>query len=286
MSLPDGVSLREATHDDLPAIAALRRGADWSVHDWAMRAVVGAADATFVIAVADGRPVAMGSGIAYRPALGFIGNMVVVDDFRRRGVGTAILDSVVEWLERAGCTRLELNATPDGSLLYARHGFVSRGISRFARVPRAAVAARHDARVRPMRRDDQANLAAFDAPRFGGDRSRLLGVLADESVARGFVADVGGTLGGFAFLQADDRRLGPMVADAPGVAAALIAAVFAAHPHLADVRVNLPPGNESGAAWLAGLGIDVESWDGRMARGPDVPRRDEAIYQMTVGPLG
>jgi hypothetical protein len=52
------------------------------------------------------------------------------------------------------------------------------------------------------------------------------------------------------------------------------------------MRLNLPPSNEVGAAWLRDLGVAAEAWGGRMARGPDVPRRDDTIYQMTVGPLG
>jgi hypothetical protein len=51
-------------------------------------------------------------------------------------------------------------------------------------------------------------------------------------------------------------------------------------------RLNLPPGNRPGAEWLRGMGVVVEPWDGRMARGPQVPRRDDTIYGMTVGALG
>ena len=61
---------------------------------------------------------------------------------------------------------------------------------------------------------------------------------------------------------------------------------FNAMPALEELRLNLPPENREGADWMRGLGVEVEEWDGRMARGPQVPRRPETIYAMTVGPLG
>ena len=44
------------------------------------------------------RIVGVGSGICVR-ALGFVGNMIVAEGHRRRGVGSAILDAVVDFLE-------------------------------------------------------------------------------------------------------------------------------------------------------------------------------------------
>ena len=51
MSLPDGLSLRDATAADLPAIADLRLAAGWTVHEWALRIVIGVPHARFVVAV-------------------------------------------------------------------------------------------------------------------------------------------------------------------------------------------------------------------------------------------
>ena len=288
MPLRTDLSIRDATLDDLPAIVALRESVGWTPHDWAMRAVIGQPDAVFVVAeTGDGELAAMGSGIAYAPALGFIGNMVVAEGRRRRGVGSEILEHVTAWLQRAGCHRFELNATDEGRPLYERHGFVSRGTSFAAGISRRALrrlGRLHD--TRPIDAGDMDRLASYDRPRFGGDRSRLLALLATDGVARGYVVERDGAIEGFAFVQAEEQRIGPMVADSPEVAASLVAAVFEDRPALADVRLNLPPGNAAGAAWLRRVRVAAMDWDGRMARGPDVPRRDDTIYQMTVGPLG
>ena len=287
MTLQTDLTLRDATTDDVPAIAAMRAEIGWAVHEWALRAVIGQPHARCVVVTdVDGDLAGVGSGIAYGP-LGFVGNMVVAEAHRRRGVGTAILDDVAGWLESAGCTRLELNATDDGQHLYARHGFASRGWSAVTRVPRSTtLSGDPTVRTRPATPDDLDAVVAYDAPRFGGDRRPVLALLLADPACRAALAERDGAIVGLAVLQLDETRLGPLVADDPTIAAVLLGWAFASAPATDEMRLNLPPGNGVGAAWLRELGVATDPWDGRMARGPDVPRRDDAIYQMVVGPLG
>ena len=287
MSLPPDLSLRDATLDDLPAIAALRESVGWGVADWALRAVIGQPGARCLVAVDGGGALAgVGSGIVYGP-LGFIGNMIVAEAHRRRGVGSAILHAVTVFLEGAGCTRLELNATSDGRPLYERHGFRSRGRSATARIGRGLDLGHDpDHAIREASVDEVDALAAYDRPRFGGDRRVLLDLLLRERAARTLVADGPSGIAGYACVRTDDARIGPMVADAPSTAGALLRAGFELLPGAADVRLNLPPNNRPGAAWLQSLGVELEPWDGRMGRGPAIPRRDATVYGMAIGALG
>jgi GNAT superfamily N-acetyltransferase len=286
MTLPTDLRMREADRSDIRAIAAIRAAMGWAVHEWALNAVIGQAHARCVIVTdPDGRLAGVGSGIAY-PPLGFVGNMIVADAHRRRGVGTAVLDDVAGWLGQAGCTRLELNATDDGRHLYARHGFASRGRSAVARVPRSTALDDEAVRTRVGMPADLDRLADYDRARFGGDRRPVLALLLADPSCRAAIAERDRTFVGYAVVRLDEVRLGPMVADAPAVAASLLRWAFEAIPSTDEMRLNLPPDNDVGAAWLRGLGVSAEPWDGRMARGADVPRRDDTIYQMTVGPLG
>jgi GNAT superfamily N-acetyltransferase len=287
MKLPDDLTMREAATADLRSIAAMRAATGWAVHEWALRAVIGQPHARCVVVTdPDGSLAGVGSGIGYGP-LGFIGNMVVAEAHRRRGVGTAILDDVAGWLEGAGCTRLELNATDDGQHLYARHGFASRGWSAATRLPRSTqLEADPSVRARPATPGDLDALVAYDEPRFGGDRRPVLALLLADPACRAAIAERDGMTAGFAVVRLDEPRLGPLVADDPTIAASLLTWAFAASPGTDGMRLALPPGNDVGAAWLHELGLPIDPWDGRMARGPDVPRRDDTIYQMVVGPLG
>ena len=287
MTIPHGLALREATIADLPAIGSLRESVGWTAHAWALRAVIGVPYARCVVVEADGMPVAVGSGIAYGP-LGFVGNMVVAQAQRRRGLGSAVLAAVTDFLEDAGCARLELNATPEGRLLYERHGFASIGTSATTRIPRTAQLAGDPATtVRPASIVDLGTLASYDRPRFGGDRRPLLAVVLRDPAATVVVAERGGTTVGYACVRSYPPRIGPMLADDPAVAETLLVEAFSTLDVGADgLRLNLPPNNRPGADWLRGLGLEIEPWDGRMARGPQVPRREETVYGMAVGALG
>jgi ribosomal protein S18 acetylase RimI-like enzyme len=287
MSLPTDLSLRDATLDDLPAIADLRESVGWAVAGWALRAVIGQPHARCVVAVdAAGSMAGVGSGIVYGP-LGFIGNMIVAEAHRRRGVGSAILDAVAAFLQDAGCTRLELNATSDGRTLYEQHGFRSRGRSATARIPRDVdLAPDSGVAVRRASSADLDAVAAYDTPRFGGDRRVLLELLTQLPGVTTLLAEGHAGIAGYACVRTDESRIGPMLAEAPPIAAALLREGFALVPHAPEVRLNLPPNNGPGAEWLDELGVPVEPWDGRMGRGPAIPRRDDTVYGMAIGALG
>jgi hypothetical protein len=106
---------------------------------------------------------------------------------------------------------------------------------------------------------------------------------ADATV---LAAGTANELAGYACVHADGGRIGPFLADAPTIAETLLASAFDLAPDVERLRLNLPPGNEIGAGWLRGLGVETAGWDGRMARGADVPKREETLYGMAVGALG
>ncbi len=280
------LTLRDAAADDLSAISALREAVGWTVHEWALRAVIGVRHARCVVALDGGILAGVGSGIAYG-SLGFVGNMVVAETHRRRGIGSAILRAITDYLDAAGCVRVELNATPEGRPLYERHGFASMGFSATARITRDVGLAPDPAiGVRRASSEDLGPLAAYDRPRFGGDREPVLALLLYDPDARLFLAARDGELVGYACLRTDAPRIGPLLADDPGVAETLTVEAFAVADAAGELRLNLPPNNHAGSAWLRGLGVEIEPWDGRMARGPQIPRRDDTVYGMAVGALG
>lgn len=287
MPLPEELQLRTAGADDLQPIADLRAAVGWAAHGWALRAAMEAPHARSLVACdVSGSIVGVGSGIVYG-ALGFVGNMVVAEGHRRRGIGAAILDAVLAYLEARGCTRIELYATQDGRPLYAGRGFSLTGPSAVAQVDRAtdlgAAASVVVTEAGPPAIDA---LAGYDAPRFGGNRSPLLAMMLADPARPLLMAIDGGAPAGYAWLRPDGPRLGPFVADAPVVAAALLAEAFERAPGADALGLNLPMANRAGTEWLRGLGVALEPWDGRMARGPQIARRDDTIYGNVVGALG
>lgn len=285
MSLPADLALRVAGPDDLPAIAMLRAAVGWPAHEWALRAAIQAPHARCWVAMdADAAVAAVGSGIAFG-RLGFVGNMIVGEEHRRRGIGATILDTVTTFLENAGCQRLELFATDDGRPLYARHGFELTDPSVTARVPRST-ALHEESGVSFDETTGVGELTAYDTPRFGGDRLPLLEMMLSDPDRPMLVARLDGAVAGYAWLRTDGPRVGPLVADTPAVAGQLLAEAFRRAPQTDELSLNLPAANVAGARWLHELGLETVEWKGRMARGPEIPRRDDTIYANLVGALG
>ena len=286
MPLPDELSLRPADVTDLPRIIDLRESVGWAVHEWALHAVLVPPDARCIVVVdAADRIVGVGSGIAYG-ALGFVGNMIVDGEHRRRGIGSAILGAVIDFLTQRGATRLELSATPEGQLLYVRHGFESIGPSTVVRLQRAIEVHRDGIELADEGPDTLPELVAYDAPRFGGDRAAILAPMLEDPARPLVVARREGRIVGYGWVRPEAERVGPLLADTPEIATTLVGEAFARLPSVDRLALNLPPGNRHGAEHMAELGGELERWDGRMGRGPQVPRRDDTIYGMVVGALG
>jgi GNAT superfamily N-acetyltransferase len=287
MPLPDDLSMRTATLGDLPAIADLRLEVGMTPHDWALRLAIEPPNARcLVVEDRAGRLVAVGSGVAYTP-LGFVGNMMVAEDRRREGIGSEVLAAVAEFLRARGCTRLELFATSQGRPLYARHGFTPIEPGSRAHLPRElARETTDDVVVTAAHELELGSLIDYDTPRFGGDRTSLLAAMLSDPDRPTFIARRGEAVVGYGWLRVDEERLGPWVADGPGVAAGILAAAFQRVPDHAELTANIPISNAVAVGWLRGHGIEPDPWDGRMALGDPIPRREESIFGSTAGALG
>lgn len=280
------MTLRDAAVADLPTILDLRRQVGWAAHEWALRLAITPDNARcFVVEDEAGRVVAVGSGVAYGP-LGYVGNMIVAEEQRRRGLGSAVLAAVTAFLEGAGVTRLELYATREGRPLYMRYGFELISPGSRVELPRSlGLAASPDVTVTA---NDAApdELLAYDAPRFGGPRRALLEAMLLDRDRPLLVARRARSVVGFGWLRTDDARVGPWIADDTEVAAAIAADALGRLPDVAAVTANVPMSNRPALEWLAGIGVVPDPWDGRMARGAPVQRREETIYGNAVGALG
>lgn len=286
-SIPAGISLRTATPADLPAIAGLRSSVGWTAHLWALQDAMRPPHARCFLAIDEtGQPVAVGSGIAYG-RLGVVGNMVVAAANRRRGLGRAVLEQIIAFLEgERSCTQLELTATDAGRPLYALYDFAPAGATADARLPvdGAVAAGTHD--VRPATPDDLPEIVVYDTERFGGDRTPILAAAIDDGGRPVLLHRRGGSLVGYAVHRTGQDRLGPWLADDPSAASALLAAAHAHVPDAAFLAAVVPMANTEGVAWMRAIGGSVEPHGGRMRRGGGVSRREETIYGNAVGALG
>src|ERR1700759_151747 len=72
-----------------------------------------------------GKIVGTATTLSYENRFAWIGMVLVDPSHRNRGVGTALLQRTIEYLDAAGIPTLKLDATPAGKPLYEKLGFVS-----------------------------------------------------------------------------------------------------------------------------------------------------------------
>src|SRR5207244_5594839 len=81
-------------------------------------------DGCFVAETA-GRVVGTSTTIVYEGRFAWIGMVLVDPEFRRRGIGAALLDRALEHLDSARVPAAKLDATPEGRPAYEPRGFVA-----------------------------------------------------------------------------------------------------------------------------------------------------------------
>jgi len=147
-SLADVIQMRVLTPDDwviwrelrLAALAEAPSAFGTQLADWQgegdreerWRARLGIPGSVNVVAVLDGRPAGMVSGVPAAGGAAELISMWVSPAARGRGVGDRLVDAVEQWARRAGASVLRL-AVAQGNesalALYRRNGFADTGES-------------------------------------------------------------------------------------------------------------------------------------------------------------
>ena len=171
-ALPDGVSLRRLTADDLEAAQALSREFQWPhrLEDWRF----GLAHGQGVAAVRDGELVGTALHWLWGKQHATVGLVVVSPRMQGQRVGQHLMHAVMAGLEER---TVLLHATPEGRGLYERMGFAITGEVRQHQGLAASahlVALPQGERLRPLGRNDAKTLVALDARSAGMPRSRRI----------------------------------------------------------------------------------------------------------------
>jgi len=277
-----------ATIADLPALGELRLAQGWLRPEALLRAIAEwEGGRIFVIResavqpdpYSPPAPVVTTSVIA-AGRVGVIGNVIVREDFRRRGLGRLIMKAALDWLHARGVRWALLDATADGYPLYLSLGFVEAEPSWFGHVPLARIrrsvlaAQAADVRVLPREPSHIRRLVMLETAAFGGDRTRFLELVMRAPGSTLYVAeDASGAPVGYLIVRPIEApyiggRIGPWVAHDAGTAAALLVRALAAdapwQANLGDVSdadaelfVSPPGTNPHAVELLSAIGVRV-----------------------------
>ncbi|MEU8436482.1 GNAT family N-acetyltransferase [Streptomyces sp. NPDC029216] len=237
----------------------------------------------FLVGRLDGEPVACISAVRYGTGFGFIGFYIARPDVRGQGYGIRL------W--RAGMERLEgrlvgLDGVVEQQDNYRKSGFRPAWTTmRYEGAPRPGEDTGVkivDAAALPF-----ARLAAYDRRFFPEARDAFLSAWTALPGRTALAAVRDGRIEGLGVVRpcSSASRIGPLYADRPEVAAALVRRL-AGHAPGGEVAVDVPDANPAAAAVAAGLGLAPTFETARMYTGPAPEVELAGLYGVTSLELG
>lgn len=260
------LSLRLMTEDDIPFGLQLCRQAGWNqtADDWRRFLALGPGGC--FVAMWNGQPAGTTTTCVFG-SIAWIAMVLVDQSLRHRGIGTALVEHALRWLEDRGVSTMRLDATPLGQPMYQRLGFVAE--YELARWEGAPPPCRSRHRVRPIAGPDVRAMLELDALATGTPRQKLLEYLLRHQPTETFAW--GNPAGGYAICRpgANAWHVGPLIAERTQAGRGLAQAVLARHGGQ-RVFIDIPVDHSEACAWAACAGLRVQRRWMRMTRGPAV----------------
>lgn len=215
----------------------------------------------------------------------YIGLMAVHPTVQRQGIGRALMEKLLNWLDARGTNVAQLDATEAGANLYPLFGFVEDSKRLVFQRDRTMHSPPSPSRVKTLCKENLSALIAFDVPIFGANRLPVFAAYLSELPDRAFVAyDDVGQITGYLFVQ--PAILGPWAASTPEAAKALLAMALQ-EPCDRVYRVLVPSANRAAVNLLERYGFIQQRELRHMRRGESVaPGQIERLYGLANFAIG
>jgi len=277
------LSIRRMTANDIGFAMGLKDQAGWNQveGDWS-RFLALEPDGCFVAEV-DDQPCGTVTALTYGDEVGWAAMLLVDRRFRRRGIGTALLNHCLQYLQRKGLKAIKLDATDLGKPVYRRLDFVSE--FQIIRMHGPRLAGRFPD-VRQMRMVHMDEVAKYDRDRFGACRERLLRTyLQDERVGAGLIQGREGGVRGYCLARPGTTRwqVGPIVAEDLALCTQLLFFAMSSVPS-PTVYVDVVASQTELGAFLEDHGFLKERAFTRMTLGSEPVHAKLENYFLIAGP--
>lgn len=247
------ILIRNLVEADLEFADEVRSIAGWNQRQTDWKRFLHLEPGGCFLAEIGGRPAGTVTTTCYGQHLAWIGMVLVHPDFRRRGVGTKLLEYAIGHLREERSIRcVKLDATPEGRPLYEGLGFRAEwGLKRWWRN------AGEEGAKAPRECDRAERLSeaclSLDRAVFGADRSDLL-----TSLQRDGFAECVASGGSFGLVREGARAiyLGPITAADSAIGEAIARELSRKIPSNRQVFWDLPDPNEKGADLARALGFN------------------------------
>lgn len=186
--------------DDIAAGLRLKEIAGWNqtAADW--ERFLNASPQGCFVAEVDGRVHGTVTTIVFENRFAWVGMVLVDPEFRGRGIGTALLEKAIEYLDTLKVLAIKLDATPQGKPLYEKLGFVSEyEIERWTLHRALPLKTTTDDLRAPLLTKLSPEVLETDRQVFGADRGSLLNSLHHDAPELTSSISSKGVLEGYAF---------------------------------------------------------------------------------------
>lgn len=219
------------------------------------------------IAEINGKPVGHVFSISYG-RLGWIGLLISKAECRRRGIGTLLTKTAMNYLLSCKVETIKLEAVAAISDLYRKLGFVYEYDSlRFVGVCEEIMSLPNCC-SNPLKREGIKQLAKFDAEYFGANRAKVLSRLYQDNPQLCFVSRMDSRIAGYIMFRKTKSgyRIGPWVCNPenPQVARELLMKCMETIGRNEKLYVGVPAVNEVAVEILQDFGFRQYSKSVRM----------------------
>jgi ribosomal protein S18 acetylase RimI-like enzyme len=227
----------------------------------------------------DGIPAGMVASIIYSD-YAYVGLMGIHKDFQRQGLGLALMEHLLAWMEEQKVPLVKLDASPAGQPLYEKLGFVPLDEVYVFQQQAGQLDTQGAIGIELITDQHLDLIAASDTPAFGADRSRLLRALLELYPERAFILqDEQKQVTGYLIAQA--KRIGPWIMTESGDAELLLRQAFSL-PFNGTVSVVTPAENVNAVSLLQRFGLQITRVNRHMAYGPgSITGKREKVYAQT-----
>jgi GNAT superfamily N-acetyltransferase len=279
--------LRVMTKQDVPHGLRLNTVSGWNqtAADW-LRFLESSPRGCFVMEH-KGKVVGTATTMTYASRFAWIDMVLVDPEYRKQGIGTALLKKTIEYLDSSQIATMKLDATPQGKPIYARLGFVEEyEIERWIlhRRPGTMVTTLRST-CAPLGKTEREQIFRLDKELFAADRSPLLCALCDEAPEFAAAVWEDGLPQGYAFgrrgLFAD--HLGPWMARTRTSAEKVLQGFLAKSPR-ETVIVDCMKSNSIAVELLGAHGFVPSRPLTRMVRGPNTYPGKPDSFCAILGP--
>lgn len=220
------------------------------------------------------------------PDFTYVGPLGTHPDFQRLGIGFALMEHLLGWLEQQGERRVALEASPMGQPIYEKLGFVVCDQVNIFQRQNDALAPQPAFGIQHLSLQNLDLITATDKQAFGSDRSHLLGALLEVFPQRSFfLKDGQGNTKGY--LIAQENNIGPWVSQTTADAESLLKAALSLPFSNGPISVIAPEENPEAGVLLQRFGFARVRVLRHMVRGAITPVGQRAnVYGQASPSLG